>query len=149
MGIKRVNRREKKLSKTFLVEIITPKGKLFSGLAQTLTSRSISGCLTILANHANFLTQLVPGSLKLKKEDGSVHEFFISESFLEVTKERSVVVAEKALDSHTMSFEDLKSAEGLYKAKVSRKKEEKEFVNQESNLKEHIKDMKMGSKERG
>ena len=137
------------MSKLFLAEIITPKGKLFSGPVQSLSSRSIGGSLTILANHANFLTALVPGTLTLKKEDGSSHDFFISESFLEVTKERSVVVADRALDSQNMSFDELKSAEELYKAKVAKKREEKEFVRQEHTLKEHISSMKKGSKGRG
>lgn len=137
------------MSKLFLAEIITPKGKLFSGPVQSLSSRSFGGSLTILANHANFLTALVPGTLTLKKEDGSSHDFFISESFLEVTKERSVVVADRALDSQNMSFDELKSAEALYKAKVAKKREEKEFVKQEHSLKEHIIGMKKESKGRG
>jgi len=130
------------MSKTFLVEIVTPKGKLFSGEVSSLSSRSIGGSFTILANHANFLTQLIPGTLSLKKVNGEKHEFFISDSFLEVTKTRTIVVAEKALDGNNMSFDDLKAAEELYKAKVNRKKEEKEFVKQESALKEHITNMR-------
>lgn len=56
---------------TFLLNITSPDGKMFSGDVQMVTARGIEGDLAILAGHIPFVTTLKPCDCKIIAEDGS------------------------------------------------------------------------------
>ena len=56
---------------TFLLNITSPEGKMFSQEAQMLTARGVEGDLAILAGHIPFVTTLQPCECKVVLADGS------------------------------------------------------------------------------
>ncbi len=57
--------------KTFLLKIGTPDGLWFEGEVERVVCRSITGDMTILANHCNFCTALGRGNAYIILPDGS------------------------------------------------------------------------------
>ena len=56
---------------TFLLNITSPEGKMFSDEVQMVTARGIEGDLAILAGHIPFVTTLKPCDCKIVLADGS------------------------------------------------------------------------------
>jgi len=56
---------------TFLLNITSPEGKMFSDEVQMLTARGVEGDLAILAGHIPFVTTLKPCDCKVVMPDGS------------------------------------------------------------------------------
>lgn len=60
--------------KTYLLNISSPDGKIFSGQVVSIILRGVEGEFTILADHIPFITSVVPGKCIIELEDGTVKE---------------------------------------------------------------------------
>ena len=60
--------------RTYLLNISSPDGKLFSGQVVSLILRGVEGEFAILADHIPFITSVVNGKCIIELEDGSVKE---------------------------------------------------------------------------
>ena len=60
--------------KTFLLNISSPDGKLFSGEVVSIILRGVEGEFAILADHIPFITSVVPGKCIIELEDGTVKD---------------------------------------------------------------------------
>lgn len=58
--------------KTFLLNIASPDGKLFSGQIVSIILRGVEGEFAILADHIPFITSVVAGKCIIELEDGTV-----------------------------------------------------------------------------
>ncbi len=58
--------------KTFLLNISSPDGMIFSGPAVSLIVRGVEGEFAVLADHVPFITNVVPGKCIVELEDGTV-----------------------------------------------------------------------------
>jgi F-type H+-transporting ATPase subunit epsilon len=81
------------MSKTFKLEILTPKKEFFSAEAEALTFTSTDGERTILAGHAPMISTLGIGELKIK-QDGNWKTAFQSEGFVEVRPDEVLVFSQ-------------------------------------------------------
>ena len=87
------------------VEILTPEGQVFDGEVAMLSTRTKTGSVGILANHAPLMAMLDPTELALyeNKEDGlnanreSATRFAQSEGYLQVADNRVLVLVEEAI----------------------------------------------------
>ena len=76
--------------------LVSPEKKLASVDAKSVSIPGIEGDITILPNHADFLTTLRPGVLKIEIGSGT-QEFLVIGGFVEVSGSVSTVLAEKAV----------------------------------------------------
>ena len=76
--------------------LVSPEKKLASVDAKSVSIPGIEGDITILPNHADFLTTLRPGVLKIETSSG-IQEFLVTGGFVEVLGSVSTVLAEKAV----------------------------------------------------
>ena len=60
--------------KTYLLNISSPDGKIFSGEVVSLILRGVEGEFAILADHIPFITSVVPGKCIIELEDGTVKD---------------------------------------------------------------------------
>ena len=87
------------------VEILTPEGQVFDGEVAMVSTRTKTGSLGILANHAPLMAMLDPTELALydRKEDGlnanrqAATRFAQSEGYLQVADNRVLVLVEDAI----------------------------------------------------
>ncbi|WP_160032719.1 F0F1 ATP synthase subunit epsilon [Paenibacillus sp. An7] len=80
---------------TFLLEIVTPERLIFSEQVNSLVVRGVEGELGILPGHVPFVTplQIAPVSIKT---DGKELKIAVAGGFVEVRKEKVVILAESA-----------------------------------------------------
>ena len=87
------------------VEVLTPEGQVFDGEVAMVSTRTKTGSLGILANHAPLLAMLEPTELALydDKNDGlnanrsNAKRFAQAEGYLQVADNRVLMLVEEAI----------------------------------------------------
>ena len=80
----------------FTVEVLTPEGHVFSDEVEMVSTRTTTGSIGILANHAPLMAILEPTELRLYKSDSDVVRFAQGEGYLQVVENSALVLVEEA-----------------------------------------------------
>lgn len=83
------------MANEFVLEIVTPDQIFYNGSAEMIIVRTTQGDRGILKNHRPLVAGLSTGTLRIKK-DGNYKEAKISGGFMNVDKEKIVIVTESA-----------------------------------------------------
>lgn len=73
------------------LSIITPNGKVFEGLVESLIAPGAGGFFGVLSGHAAMSVSLVPGPVTIKVENTQRY-YAISSGTLEVSRQNKVVL---------------------------------------------------------
>ena len=77
----------------FKLDILTPRKRVFSGEAASLTAPGELGYLGILSNHAPLVTTLVPGKVAFREPSGGTQTLqSLGEGLLEVQHNQAVLL---------------------------------------------------------
>ena len=92
---------------TFPVEVLTPEGSVFDEEVEMISTRTRTGSLGVLANHAPLMGMLEPCELRLYKSgsegaspdagSGDVVRFAQGEGYLQVVDNSALVLVEDAV----------------------------------------------------
>ena len=82
---------------SFPVEVLTPEGKVFEDEVQMVSTRTTTGSIGVLANHAPLMAILEPTELRLYKSDTDVVRFAQGEGYLQVVDNAALVLVEDAI----------------------------------------------------
>jgi F-type H+-transporting ATPase subunit epsilon len=109
------------MAKSFDISIVTPEKKVFEGKIQSLNAPGLEGDFGVLTGHAPFATVLAPGVVEIKHEDGRQELIAVSGGYVEVAKDRAVLLLETAESEAEIDVETAKrrkdEKEKLLKAK--------------------------------
>ena len=81
----------------FPVEVLTPEGKVFEDEVEMVSTRTTTGSIGVLANHAPLMAILEPTELRLYKSDSDVVRFAQGEGYLQVVDNSALVLVEEAI----------------------------------------------------
>jgi len=84
------------MAMTLHCNIVSAEKKLFDGRAEILVASGVQGELGILPGHTPLLTELKPGTIKVKKQGGEEELIYVSSGFLEVQPDTVTVLADSA-----------------------------------------------------
>jgi len=90
---------------TFDVEVLTPEGEVFKGEVTQVSTRTMTGEIGILANHAPVLAALKPTELRLYAGDSEPERWAQAHGMLQVFGNHAQILVEEAIRP-----EDLDSA---------------------------------------
>jgi F-type H+-transporting ATPase subunit epsilon len=80
----------------FPAEVLTPEGELFNDEVEMVSTRTTTGSIGILANHAPVLAMLEPTELRLYKTESEVVRFAQAEGYMQVAGGRVMLLVEEA-----------------------------------------------------
>jgi F-type H+-transporting ATPase subunit epsilon len=80
----------------FPVEVLTPEGEVFNDEVEMVSTRTTTGSIGILANHAPLLAMLDPTELRLYKTESEVVSFAQAEGYMQVGGNRALILVEEA-----------------------------------------------------
>jgi F-type H+-transporting ATPase subunit epsilon len=80
----------------FRVEVLTPDGEVFNDEVEMVSTRTASGSIGVLANHAPLLAMLDPTELRLYKTDSEVVPFAQAEGYMQVANNVVLILVEEA-----------------------------------------------------
>jgi len=87
----------KKMStKIIKFEIVTPERVVFKERVRQVTAPTKDGEITVLANHMPLVANLAPGVLELVKENKDKEIISVSGGFIEVLRNKIVILADTA-----------------------------------------------------
>lgn len=96
--------------KVMSLDIVTPLRLVFSGEVVKLSAPGTEGSFSILNRHADFVTSLQIGEIRLVTKDGQTQKFAISGGFVEVKNNKIILLAETAERAEEIDVERAKSA---------------------------------------
>ena len=84
------------MSMTIHCDIVSAEQEIFSGLVEMLVATGSEGELGIGYGHAPLLTDLIPGPVRIIKQDGDEDVYYVSGGYLEVQPGVVSVLADTA-----------------------------------------------------
>ena len=129
---------------TFNLEIITPLEVVYRGEAEFVKLRTIVGDMGILAHHAPLVSGLALGQMMVRNENKVEENFFISGGFLEISKDKTVILADDAMNVKDIDVVLAKREVEELKAKMEKIKEEKDLAQAEKSLQESLMKVQLG-----
>ena len=90
------------------VEVLTPEGEVYSGEVRQVSTRSETGELGILANHAPLLAALRPAELRLKVSDSETVRYAQAHGWLQVYGNRARLLVEEVAKPEELDAATLK-----------------------------------------
>lgn len=81
---------------SFLLEIVTPERKVYTNDAKMIIVKGVEGELGILPNHIPMVTALKIAPVIVKKPDGQNELIAVHGGFMEVRKNKVVILAESS-----------------------------------------------------
>jgi len=96
------------------IDIVTPLGRIFQGEIKEATFPGIDGEFGVLEGHAPLVTNLKPGVISIKKDDGKEELIAINWGYVEVTPDHVNVLADGAVPVEGSSESEI--AEAIEKA---------------------------------
>ena len=83
------------MANVFALEIVTPDKTFYNGNAEMIVVRTTEGDRGIFKNHRPLVAGLATGTLRIKL-DGKFKDAKVSGGFMNVDKEKTVIVTESA-----------------------------------------------------
>ncbi len=111
------------MDKTFLLEIVTPVRKAFSGQVNAIVAPGEEGYFGVLPRHAAMLSSLAIGHLKVETPKETKH-FAISGGFAEVLSDVVLILAETAEDCSEIDVERAKQAQSRAEERLKQERKE-------------------------
>ena len=112
---------------TFKLEVITPLKKVLESEVERVILRTSEGDMGILANHAPLVAELAVGEMKIKS-NGTEERFFVAGGFLEISKDRTLVLADEAINIKDIDVEVARKEAELAKEKLAKLKEDRDIA---------------------
>ncbi|MGM0883967.1 MAG: F0F1 ATP synthase subunit epsilon [Bacillota bacterium] len=118
---------------TFLVEIVTPERKVYAETANMVSVTGVEGELGILPNHIPLVTPLRIAPVIIKR-DGKVDVLAVSGGFIEVRKDKIVILAESAELATDINAERAEAAKQRAEQRLAAKRDEVDYRRAELSL---------------
>lgn len=112
---------------TFKLEVITPLKKVLEKEVERVILRTSEGDMGILAKHAPLVAELAVGEMKIKTDAGE-ERFFVAGGFLEISKDRTLVLADEAINVNDIDVEVARKEAELAKQKLAKLKEDRDIA---------------------
>jgi F-type H+-transporting ATPase subunit epsilon len=93
----------------FHVEVLTPEGQVFDDEVEMVSTRTVTGSIGVLANHAPLMGILEPTELRLYKSESDVEKFAQGEGYLQVVDNVALVLVEEAIPPDDLDKSDIES----------------------------------------
>ncbi|MDP4096088.1 F0F1 ATP synthase subunit epsilon [Paenibacillus sp. P96] len=108
---------------TFLLEIVTPERQVYSEQVESLNVRGVEGELGILAGHIPMVTPLQIAPLSIKR-GGKTDILAVNGGFVEIRKDKVVILAESAERPTEIDVERAKAARERAEVRLQSKQDD-------------------------
>jgi F-type H+-transporting ATPase subunit epsilon len=112
---------------TFLLEIVTPERKVYAEEVNMIIAKGAEGELGILPNHIPLVTPLKVAPVTVKKAGRQDSYIAVNGGFMEVRKNKVVILAESAELPEQIDIERAKAAKERAEQRLASKKDDIDF----------------------
>jgi F-type H+-transporting ATPase subunit epsilon len=115
------------MASVFKIEIATPDRRFFSGDVEMIILKTLDGEMGILKDHAPTVVAVDIGPIKIL-QDGQWLEAFLSEGFMEITKEKTVILCDTAEWPNEIDVNRAKAAKERAEERLQRQLSQLEYI---------------------
>ena len=121
------------MAATFNLEIVTPERKFFSGEIEMVILKTPEGEMGILQGHTPMVVAVAIGPIKIKK-DGEWLEAALTEGFMEVKQDRTVILTDTAEWPNEIDINRAKEAKERAEERLNRQLSQVEYIRSQAAL---------------
>jgi len=122
------------MAMTIHCDIASAEEMIFSGRIESLVAAGSLGDLGIYPGHAPLLTALIPGPVRIKKQDGDEEIYYVSGGFLEVQPGTVNILADTAIRAHDVDEANALQAKKEAEEAIQNQSAEMEYAEAASQL---------------
>ncbi|MCQ6561921.1 F0F1 ATP synthase subunit epsilon [Paenibacillus mendelii] len=111
---------------TFLLEIVTPERKVYAENVNMVIVKGVEGEMGILPHHVPLVTPLKIAPVTIK-QDRATHVIAVNGGFLEIRKDKVVILAESAELPDDINVERAQAAKQRAEQRLSGKNDEYDY----------------------
>ncbi len=130
------------MAETFFLEIVTPDRKFYSGNIEEVVLKTPEGEIGILRNHMPMVLAVAIGPVKILK-DGVWTEAVLSEGFMEVLQDKTVILCDTAEWPHEIDINRAKAAEERARERLQSALSNQEYIRSQAALQRAISRLKV------
>jgi len=130
----------------FRLKIVAPDKIFFDDKTEQIVVRTTEGDVGILANHSNYVANLISGPLKVKMPSGQYRIAAISNGSISVTKEVVTIIATAIEWADEIDIDRAKKAEQISRDKIKVTNGSKEFERASFELKRALNRLNVAEK---
>jgi F-type H+-transporting ATPase subunit epsilon len=93
----------------FRVEVLTPEGQVFDDEVEMVSTRTATGSIGVLANHAPLMGILEPTELRLYRSESEIERYAQGEGYLQVVDNHALVLVEEAIKPDDLDRSDIEA----------------------------------------
>jgi len=109
---------------TFLLEVVTPERKVYAEQVNMIIAKGVEGELGILPNHIPLVTPLKIAPITVKKQGTKDELIAVNGGFMEVRKDKVVILAESAELPEQIDIERAQAAKERAQKRLSAAKQD-------------------------
>ena len=122
------------MAMTIHCDIASAEEMIFSGRIESLVAAGSLGDLGVYPGHAPLLTALIPGPVRIKKQDGDEEIYYVSGGFLEVQPGTVNILADTAIRAHDVDEANALQAKKEAEEAIQNQSAEMEYAEAASQL---------------
>ncbi|KNY28507.1 F0F1 ATP synthase subunit epsilon [Pseudobacteroides cellulosolvens] len=115
------------MASMFKLEIATPDRKFFSGEVEMVVLKTPEGEMGVLKDHAPTVVAIAIGPIRIL-QNGEWLEAFLSEGFMEITKEKTVILCDTAEWPNEIDVNRAKAAKDRAEERLQRQLSQMEYI---------------------
>lgn len=129
------------------LEVITPTKIVLNEEVDEITIHTVTGEISILPNHVDLFTKLIPGEMIIKIGT-KTQSFAVTGGFLEISQNKVNIIADYAIRATDIEIAKVKEAKEQAERIMKNKEENKEFVIAQADLRRALLELKVATKHR-
>jgi F-type H+-transporting ATPase subunit epsilon len=118
---------------TFLLEVLTPERKFFSGEVEGVVFKSVDGEMGVLAKHAPTVAAVDVGALKINSQ-GKWIEAIVTEGFAEIMPDKVVILTDTAEYPEEIDINRAKAAKDRAQERLQKQLSQMEYMRSKAAL---------------
>jgi F-type H+-transporting ATPase subunit epsilon len=127
----------------FDLQIVTPRRIVFNGRIESISAPGVLGGFQVLHSHAPLLSSLRIGEVKVVDAQGAETRYATSGGFVEVRKNRVVMLAETAERADEINVERAKASVARAQTRISERRPETDLGRAEIALRRALNRLKV------
>lgn len=127
------------------LEIITPTKVVLKEEVDEITVPTVTGIISILPNHVNLLTKIVPGEMVIRR-NGKNDYFAIMGGFLEIANNKANILADHAIHVDDIELAKVEEAKERAQKVMKERKTEEDFRVANAELTKYLMQLKVARK---
>lgn len=124
------------MARSLNVDIVSAEAEIYSGTAAMVIASAELGEVGIAPGHTPLLTQLAPGDVRVRQEDGEEEIIYVSGGMLEVQPDIVTILSDTAIRAADLDEAAALEAKRRAEERIAQQKDEYEFARARAELAE-------------